>query len=119
MLDISVLDELNENDCMRILNNLAVKAYGIGSYIKIGYHMMSLIVNKTQFVILAFEKDKPVKTMKINGRLTFKNALKTLVSYVNENENAYISYLSHFPHMIDNTTSIEELLICNDLQVVG
>ena len=120
MNDIDLL-HLDESSCKAVLDFLVKQTYGDDAEVyirksKIGYDVI-LNIKNNEFYMLGYIDGVLVTTF--NGfnvkDFTWKYLLNTIENFV-QKSNAYISYLDNKPHLIDNSVSIEEVLINLDLK---
>ena len=127
MNDIDILN-LDEDLCKEVLNTLVKRAYGYHSkicvykkhYMRNGYDVSYCsiklnIENAERFILGYYGSDVkiafdiyPVESF------SYKNLLFKMIDFV-KTPNSCISYLPDKPHLIDSSTSLEEVLINLDL----
>jgi len=124
-IDISNLDE---DLCKTVLNTLVKQAYGYHAKISIRrknymrngcdlpYYIVMLNMENVEYGMLGY-RDSEVKTtfgVYLAEFFSFKKLLFEMMDFV-KTPNSCISYLPDKPSFIDNSTSLEEVLVNLDL----
>lgn len=124
MNDIDIL-HLDEAKCKAVIDFLVKRAYGKHAEIfinkdKFGYNVM-LKIEDMLYYMLGYIGCDLITTEFIFEfafeNFTWRNFLNRLKNFV-QKPNAYVTYLTSGPHLIDNSTSIEEIIINLDLMQV-
>ena len=129
MITVGEVESLSEAQCKAVIDVLVKQAYGEHAEIYINndrfayngrfaYNVMLKIENM-HYYLFGFDKHD-FSTICIENScedFTWKNLLNQLENFA-QKPNAYVSYLESKPHLIDNNTSIEEIIINLDLMRV-
>lgn len=122
MNDIDIL-HLDEAKCKAVIDFLVKRAYGNHAEIcinkeEVGYNVMLKIKDIMYYLIGYVGRGTPKCIFEFSfENFKWRNLLNQLKDFM-QKPNAYVSYHAAEPHLIDNSTSIEEIIINLDLMQV-
>lgn len=113
MNDLNAL-KLSEQECKSILNFFAKKAYGDKAEVEKTISL-SFRLNIGQCALFIIGYDKTGNAIWSIGSehssMKWKDILDQMFNFISSHNGAYISYNKSMPHMVDESSSIEEALV--------
>lgn len=118
-MNISLIDVLSEEKCKQLLDFLIKKAFGSNATIEFRHEMalykLVVMFNSGLYLYLFNFNAAYVYVLYFSNKHefydapTWKNVLKQCLDIASHN--GYVSYLRTKPHMIDNSMTLEQILI--------
>ena len=122
MMNVGEVECLDEVMCKAVLDVLAKKAYGKNAEVikkkvfSTNNFNFFIKINDAEFFMLVFDECMLSSKMFSGEYPSFKVLLLNIVNIFNMHSDAFVSYLPYTNHLMDKTTSIEEVLINLDIQ---
>ena len=122
MIAVGEVESLSEAQCKAVLDFLAKQAYGEYAEIcikknKIGYDVV-LKIKDVEYYLIGYDGPKLKTFFEFDyENFTWRDLLSQLEDFA-QKSNAYVSYLQNKPHLIDNSISIEEIIINLELMQI-
>ena len=113
-----MLNTLEDTDCEKILKFLVKRAYGNDADVRNDVHSMYIYVKHEKYFMIGYDKNcTAVESIGCKDDIfSWKKILTQIMDFLHTNGGSFISYHSYEKHMIDASTSIEEVLISIELK---
>lgn len=112
MNDLDAL-KLSEQECKYILNFFAKKAYGDKAKVKKTVSQVFICTGQCDLFIIGYdEAGNAIQSIGFKrNSIKWKDILCQMFNFISSHNGAYISYNKSMPHMVDESSSIEEALV--------
>lgn len=119
---LDILNSMDEDLCKRVVNALAKRAFGTEaevtikeSWYKCNEYEALLHFKGALFYLIPFKSDKEYCSNGFNelDKPSWRSLLRKMLEFADDG--SYVSYLPQEKHIVDSSTTLEEVLMLVDL----